>query len=108
MRSFIILALLSLLVAVAQAGPDFVTFINKAYQKVSGAEFQTYWGSPAGACININKAFDNSKTIIITQGRSVELFSGSNCKDKYKTSPATSSRPAFLGHAIKSFKVGKK
>ncbi|KAJ2892300.1 hypothetical protein GGI21_001711 [Coemansia aciculifera] len=110
MRSFLILPVLaSLVAAAALPPPDCVTFFNKAYVAISGGmDFITYWDSPAGACININKAFNNVNTKVVTQGRSVELYTNLDCKNKYKTSPATTGGSVSTGHAVKSFKVGKK
>ncbi|KAJ2909726.1 hypothetical protein GGI21_001593 [Coemansia aciculifera] len=78
MRSFIILALVSRLVALASAitpATDYVMIVNPAdYSK--GV---VYTNEKSGACKNVDKLFNKHDTTIATKGRAVELYSGLNC-----------------------------
>ncbi|KAJ2893322.1 hypothetical protein IWW38_002899 [Coemansia aciculifera] len=112
MRSFIILALLSLLVALALAttkidpATDYVSLSQPEYTKATKEPYKKYTASKAGACINVHKAFSKSNTFIFTHGRRVELYNKPNCQSKFKTT--TSNKLALEIHGIASFRVESK
>ncbi|KAJ1669466.1 hypothetical protein GGF44_001901, partial [Coemansia sp. RSA 1694] len=105
MRLFIALfALFGLLVALASAAPidpatDYVSIANPGYKDY----YKKYTASKAGACINVDKAFNKPNTFTFTHGRSVELYAGPNCSNKFHTTK-TNKSPVLKIHAIRSFK----
>ncbi|KAJ1814695.1 hypothetical protein GGH91_005811 [Coemansia sp. RSA 2671] len=103
MRFYIVLALLSYLLALAFAAPatDYVMLSNSAYKDTA----KVYTGSKASACINVDKAFKKSNTWIFTLGRSVDLYSGANCTKKFYTTKKSSRSTIAYQHSIMSFKV---
>ncbi|KAJ2740352.1 hypothetical protein GGI20_005854 [Coemansia sp. BCRC 34301] len=109
MRSFIVLALFGLFMALASAAvvpaTDFVMLVNPAYKGYAIA----YTNVKSNECKNVDKAFNKSNTSIQTKGRQVELYAGPNCTKKFGTSKASSYYTVISTHAIMSFKVkGKK
>ncbi|KAJ2331505.1 hypothetical protein GGF44_002358 [Coemansia sp. RSA 1694] len=108
MRFFIVLALFTLLVALASAfkpATDFVMLMNDAYKDKA----IVYTNVKSDECKNVDKAFNKRNTSISTKGRAVELYAGPNCTKRFSKSPASSYYSIVTTHAIMSFKVkGKK
>ncbi|KAJ2742893.1 hypothetical protein GGI20_004153 [Coemansia sp. BCRC 34301] len=108
MRLYIVLALTSFLVAVASADSktsDFVTLTNKAYIKKYKKDYKMYEDNEAGKCINVDKIFDDKSTEVVLIGRSVKLYAGADCKEKFRTTKTSPSTPVVVKHAILSFKI---
>ncbi|KAJ2753811.1 hypothetical protein GGI19_002868 [Coemansia pectinata] len=105
MRFYIVLALISYLVALVYAAPatDYVMLSNPAYQ----GSAKVYTGSKT-VCINVDNAFKKSNTWIFTQGRSVELYAGANCTKKFYTTKTSPRGSIGYQHSIMSFKVRSK
>ncbi|KAJ2696367.1 hypothetical protein H4218_004638 [Coemansia sp. IMI 209128] len=104
MRFYIVLALLSYLVALAFAAPltDYVMLRNNAYS----SKVKVYT-MPKSKCVNVDKAFNKPDTMIYIVGRSVELYSGADCKSKFYTSRASPGGVVPFYRSIRSFKVTK-
>ncbi|KAJ2822218.1 hypothetical protein FBU31_004657 [Coemansia sp. 'formosensis'] len=105
MRFYLVLALISYLVALVYAAPasDYVMVSNPAYKDKA-----IVYTDSKSVCINVDKVFKKSNTWIMTLGRSVELFAGANCTKKFYTTKASARSSITLEHSIMSFKVAKK
>ncbi|KAJ2484755.1 hypothetical protein IWW37_006110 [Coemansia sp. RSA 2050] len=104
MRFYIVLAILSYLVTLAFAAPltDYVMLRNKAYKSMVKV-----YTMPKSKCVNVDKAFNKPDTMIYIVGRSVELYSGANCKNKFYTSKTSPGGVVPFYRSVMSFKVTK-